>query len=298
MPKERNYNPVQAQHKADKAKAIKKSKSEQQARRNEKLAKQNPDRIQKQIDDLKALKESGGKLTNHEEQALEALEKDLKAVKKAREALGDKAPTFSHYHGPRSRDNNGGGGGVLGKRRRDDDASASDDSDVPEDVKSIPMPRDTPPPIPKEVLDEWYSKRRARRAAHASANENADPGAGTNANKEPLGENERGGGQRQRLEAPVVEAKVVYEAKPMVRDLKKEAVSAFMPTAVRMKIEKVNGQGGLLEPEEADRLEREGYLKTGGGAAPIGGEDMEVDHREAAPRRVMVEDAEDDEDGA
>ncbi|KAK0729806.1 WW domain binding protein 11-domain-containing protein [Lasiosphaeris hirsuta] len=272
MPKERNYNPVQAQHKADKAKAIKKGKSEQQARRNEKLAKQNPNRIQKQIDDLKALKESGGKLTNHEEQALEALEKDLKAVKKAREALGDKAPTFSHHDGPRSRDNNGGGG-VLGKRRRDDDASGSDDSDAPEDVKSIPMPRDTPPPIPKEVLDEWYAKRRARRAAHASANENTNPSAA-----------------RQRSEAPVVEAKIVYEAQPVVRDLKKEAVSAFMPTAVRMKIEKVKGQSGLLEPEEADQLEREGYLKTGGG------EEMEVDQQEAPPRRVMVEDAEDDED--
>jgi hypothetical protein len=28
--------------------------------------------------------------------------------------------------------------------------------------KSIPMPRDMPPPIPKEVLAKWYQKRRER----------------------------------------------------------------------------------------------------------------------------------------
>ena len=36
---------------------------------------------------------------------------------------------------------------------------------------------------------------------------------------------------------------------------------------VRKKLEKGKGAGGLLEPEEADRLEREGYLgmKEAGG---------------------------------
>lgn len=48
----------------------------------------------------------------------------------------------------------------------------------------------------------------------------------------------------------------------MVRDLQKEAVSAFMPTVVRRKLEKSRGTGGLLEPEEVDRLEQEGYIKT------------------------------------
>ncbi|KAK3335706.1 WW domain binding protein 11-domain-containing protein [Cercophora scortea] len=307
MAKEKGVNPVQAQHKADKAKAIKKGKAEQQQRRNEKLAQRNPDRIQKQIDDLKALKESGGKLTSIEEQSLEALEKDLKAVKKAREALGDKAPVFTQHRGP-PRQGGGGGDGVLGKRRRFDEDVSSDDSDVPEDVKSIPMPRDTPPPVPKEVLDEWYAKRRAKRSA-ANANQHdaraggtrADSGpVGTSANKLPLGAREwmtdRTTAAAAAVAAPaaaapvVAEAKTVYEAKPVIRDLKKEAVSAFMPAVVRMKLEKGKGQGGLLEPEEADRLEKEGYLRAAGTARPA----SETD-RPAGPRAVAMEEVEDED---
>ncbi|KAK4043749.1 WW domain binding protein 11-domain-containing protein [Parachaetomium inaequale] len=270
MAKERGYNPVQAQRKADKARTIKKGKSEQQARRNEKLAQRNPARIQQQIDDLKALKDGGRKLTAHEEQALEALEKDLKAVKKAREALGDKAPQFGR--GPPRQGQRGDG--VLGKRRRDDEDASSSDSDVPDDVRRIPMPRDTPPPIPKEILDEWYAKRRAKR------------------NAERASEAE----QRQESEkpaAPVVEAKTVYEAKPVVRDLRKEAVSAFMPAAVRTKIEKGRGQGGLLEPEEADQLEREGYLRAPG-STRLQPEQPQLDEH-AGARRVTMEEVADEE---
>ncbi|KAK4154838.1 WW domain binding protein 11-domain-containing protein [Chaetomidium leptoderma] len=272
MAKERNYNPVQAQHKADKAKAIKKGKSEQQTRRNEKLAQRNPGRIQQQIDDLKALKDGGRKLNTHEEQALEALEKDLKAVKKAREALGDKAPQFGHGHGPPRHGQRGDG--VLGKRRRDAEDASGSDSDVPADVKSIPMPRDTPPPISKEILDEWYAKRRAKRDAERASEAE----------------------QRQDSEkpaAPVVEAKTVYEAKPVVRDLQKEAVSAFMPSAVRTKIEKGKGQGGLLEPEEADQLEKEGYLRAPE-AMRLQPEQMEP-RQDAGTRRVMMEEVDDEE---
>jgi hypothetical protein len=218
-------------------------KADLQSRRNEKLAQRNPERIQQQISDLKAINEGGGNLTALEEQSLEALEKDLKAVKKAREALGDRAPAFGRGTG-RQGGGGPGGGGVLGKRRRDAEDGSSSDSDVPGDVKSIPMPRDTPPPIPKEILDAWYAKRRARR----------------NANQEPLGR--EGRVQSENSPVPAVEAKTVYEAKPVVRDLKKEAVSAFVPSAVRMKLEKGKGQGGLLEPDEADQLEREGYLQT------------------------------------
>ena len=239
------------------------------------------------------MKEGGGKLTSVEEQALEALEKDLKAVKKAREALGDKAPTFSRGHGS---SHGSRGDGVLGKRSRDAYDASSSDSDVPEDVRRIPMPRDTPPPIPKEVLDEWYAKRRARRAANANAT--------TNANEEPLGDGkERDVGQRQKSAPATVEAKTVYEAKPVVRDLKKEAVAAFMPTAVMMKVEKGKGKAGLLEPEEADQLEREGYLKTQGpqGATnkpPAGDGELGVNlQRPEVPLRMaMVEDAEEEEE--
>jgi len=302
MPKERNFNPVQAQRKADKAKAIKKGtplmpvhgreatdsqptgKAEVTTRRNERLAKRNPERISQQIDDLKAITSGGGKLTRHEEQVLEGLEKELKAVTRARDSLGDKAPAF---HG-RPRD--GAGGGVLGKRRRDGGGGgSSSESDVPEDVRRIPMPRDTPPPIPKAALDRWYEKRRAARS--------------TNANMEPLGEGRRrfGGGEGGeggeaaadvKPAPPPVEAKTVYEAKPVVRDLRKEAVSAFVPTAVRMKIDKGKGKAGLLDPEEADRLEQEGYLRTGAGGGAAGAESGEG----AGSRNVTMEDA-DDEDG-
>ncbi|KAF6812578.1 WW domain binding protein 11 [Colletotrichum plurivorum] len=263
MPKERNFNPVQAQRKADKAKAIKKGKAEVQSRRNEKLARRNPERLQKQVDDLKAITEGGGKLSRHEEQVLEGLEKELRAVKKAREALGDKAPSFGRgFH------RDGDSSGVLGKRRRDND-DASSEEDVPEDVKRIPMPRDTPPPIPKEVLDKWYAKRRARRQAEQAENRKSE--------------------KDDKPATPAPEPKTVYEAKPMVRNLAKEAVSAFVPTAVRMKMDKGKGQGGLMEPEEADRLEREGYLKTTGA-------DGTEETAPTGPRKVTMEEVEDDED--
>lgn len=195
---------------------------------------------------------------------MEGLEKELKAVKKAREALGDRAPALSKGGwGPR-RD----GDRVLGKRRRgDEDASSSDEENVPEDVRRIPMPRDTPPPIPKDVLDEWYAKRRAKRAANQNANDT------------PLGGAEK-------MPAAPVEAKTVYEAKPVLRDLKKEAVTAFIPAAVRMKMSKGKGEGGLMEPEEADRLEKEGYLKMKGGDGT--GEAGEN-------KRATVEDAEEED---
>ncbi|KAI1778900.1 WW domain binding protein 11-domain-containing protein [Hypoxylon cercidicola] len=271
MPKEKNYNPVQAQRKADKAKAVKKGKAEAASRRNEKLAKRNPERIQKQIDDLKQITSSGGKLTKHEESVLEGLERDLKSVVKAREALGDKAPSFGRGGGPRA------DGGVLGKRRRGGDGASSDDSDVPDDVKSIPMPRDTPPPIPKEILDAWYAKRRAAR----------------NANDTPLGgsrgHEDNSNNNKQPPPSAPVEAKTVYEAKPIVRDLRKEAVSAFVPTAVRMKMEKSKGQGGLMEPEEADRLEREGYLKSTPGMDDTSGPTT------TGPQKVSMEEVEEDD---
>ncbi|EPE04655.1 ww domain binding protein 11 [Ophiostoma piceae UAMH 11346] len=314
MPKERNFDPVAAQRKADKAKAIKKGKAHVVEARNERLAKKNPDRISKQISDLKAITEGGGKLTSHEQQVLEGLEKELKAVTKARDALGDKAPTFGSGYDRRER-RDGDDFGHGRKRRRDDDKSSSDGSDVDDEVRRIPMPRDTPPPIPRRYLDDWYAKRRAK----WNAGQNTSTG---NANNEPLGES-RASGRRDTLTstatpampttsaAPVtlpkaqpVEIKTVYEAKPVVRDLQKEAVSKFMPTVVRRKIDKSRGRGGLLEPEEADQLEQEGYLTTTGS----GGHDSApssvstttqqgtVANIPRAPHQATVEDADDDEE--
>lgn len=132
------------------------------------------------------------------------------------------------------------------------------------------MPRDTPPPIPKDVMDAWWARRRARRQAERGDDHHPakDRGAST-------------------TPAPAIEAKTVYEAKPMVRNLQKESVSAFVPSAVRAKMAKGSGQGGLMEPEEADRLEQQGYLK---------GYSAGNDQKPSAPHGATVEDAE-DEDG-
>ncbi|RFU73682.1 hypothetical protein TARUN_8577 [Trichoderma arundinaceum] len=307
MPKEKGYNPVQAQRKADKAREIKKvkaaspltstvssaGKAEAQGRRNEKLARKNPDRIQKQIDDLKAVTAGGGKLTRHEEQVLEGLERELKSVRKARDALGDKAPGFGG-RGWR-RDDDGSRSGALGKRRRGDGDGSSSDEDVPEDVRSIPMPRDTPPPIPKAEMDKWYAKRRARRNAENAARR-GDDAAGDEAGDGQDNGKGKGTARTQRNAPPVVESRTVYEAKPVVRDLRKEAVSAFVPTSVQMKMNKGKGQGGLMEPEEADRLEKEGYLKLASGSGRgDGAEDGEEEEEAASSRHVMMEEVEDEE---
>lgn len=218
---------------------------------------------------------------------LEGLERDLRSVKKARDALGDKAPAFGRGGSgfrDRERDSEGGRHSVLGKRQRGrthEDWSVSDE-DVPEDVRSIPMPRDTPPPIPKEVLDEWYAKRRARWAAEHPEKQNQE------------GDQRRDGpgGDRAAREKPVVEAKTVYSAAPVSRDLRREAVTAFVPTSVKMKMDKGQGQGGLIEPEEADRLEKEGYMKANYSA----GAETQPASTERQAHAVTMEEVEDDED--
>ncbi len=157
------------------------------------------------------------------------------------------------------------------------------------------MPRDTPPPIPKEVLDKWYQKRRDRMGQQ-------NVGRGTNANMTPLGDNERRVGHNDREAkrpenlAPKFEPKTVYEAKPVVRDLRKEAVS-FVPAAVRAKLDKLKGVGGLVEPEEADKLEKAGYMGTTQRSESIEEhEENAAKSTQRGPRAAMVEEV-DDEDG-
>lgn len=222
MPKEKSVNPVAAQHKADKQKAQAKNKKQLQSQRNEKLARRNPERLQKQIDELKEL-EARGVLRPKDKETLTQLEKDVRGVRRAREALGDAAPKFAER-----RDH--GGGDVrqeqrdrrqgLGKRRRDEEDAHDSGSETDPDVRSIPMPRDTPPPIPDHP-----------RKAHALP---AKP-------------------------VPAAPAQTVYSSAPQLRDLKKEA-TRFMPAAVAAQKARIKGQGRLLEPEEADRLEKSGYM--------------------------------------
>ena len=271
--KERSVNPAAAQRKQDKQKSMKKGKAEALARRNEKLARRNPDRIQRQINDFKAMEEAGQKLRPRDKEILEALEKDLRGVLKAREALGEKAPKFGDGHGPR-RD----GDAVLGKRRRDEEHGRypheSDSSETDEDVRRIPMPRDTPPPIPRQP------RRRG-------------PGE-----KE---DSELRGPHSLPSRPPAVEHKTVYEAQPEIRDLRKEAINKFIPAAVRMKQESIRGTGKLLEPEEMDRLEKAGYNATAPAGQPstAGDEQLSLEEEERRFNRemktVQIEEVEDEE---
>lgn len=221
------------------------------AQRTERLARRNPDRLQRQIDELKAVEESGGKLASRDKKVLEELERDIGRVRKARETVGvperDSRGPDRGDRGSGDGRSRGGRGATLGKRRRDDgydhESGSGSGSETDESVRRIPMPRDTPPPIP-------FPNRHRQNGRRPE-----------NANLEPLGEG-RGGGEREPHALPprpVVQAQTVYEAKPAVRDLRKEAVSRFVPSVVARKLEAKKGQGRLLEPEELEALEREGY---------------------------------------
>ncbi|OCK79749.1 hypothetical protein K432DRAFT_382772 [Lepidopterella palustris CBS 459.81] len=244
MAKEKTINPAQAARKAEKQRALKKSKAQLQAQRTEKLARRNPERLQREVDDLKSQEQSGN-LRPHDRQRLAQLEKDVAAIKKAREALGDRAPKFGGGGGGEHRDErrDSRGGGVLGKRRRDGGKSRQGDgessSETDEDARNIPMPKDTPPPIPRQD--------RHRKPQPGNANDTLM-------------------GQPRITHAlpPKPVAKIVYEAAPQLRDLRKEATTGLVPTAVQNKLKLAEGkvQGRLLEPEELDKLEREGYRST------------------------------------
>lgn len=271
--KERSINPAAAQRKQDKQKELKKGKAEAQARRNEKLARRNPDRIQRQINDLKGVEESGQKLRPRDKEILEALEKDLRGVLKAREALGEKAPRFdpgrSQGQGQGQGQGRRGGDGILGKRQRGSDDTRmprdSESSETDEDVRRIPMPRDTPPPLPQ-----------TRRHGHGQSGASGP---------HPL----------PSRPTPVAQARTVYEAKPEIRDLRQEATNKFIPAAVRMKQQSIRGQGKLLEPEEMDRLEKAGY--NAGPEAQAGVQSLEEEEERFNKdlRSVQMEEVEDEE---
>ncbi|KAI4194530.1 MAG: hypothetical protein LQ346_003670 [Caloplaca aetnensis] len=260
MPKERTVNPATAHLKSEKARALKKSKLAVSAQRNERLASRNPSRLERQISELK----EAGLNNARDKRQLEELEKQLAAVKKAREKVGDKAPMFGGGGGRGDREGvRGGRGGILGKRGRDGERRwrdlSSSGSATDESVRRIPMPRDTPPPISMQ-------HRHNRRQKPGTRGENGH--AAENANLEPLGAGREGTnhGLPQKPE-PVTVAKTTYEAKPVVRDLRKEAVRAFMPAVVARKVQAVKGGGigGRLSEEEEETLEREGHTGVGTG---------------------------------
>ncbi|RVX71434.1 hypothetical protein B0A52_05006 [Exophiala mesophila] len=250
--KERSINPAQQQRKLEKQKQLKKSRAELQAKRNEKLARRNPDRLERQIQDLKAL-EASGDIKAREKAILEELERDLKAVRKARETLGDNAPKFGNSRSREGENNNH----VLGKRRHDGERKfphrrrESPGSDTDDSVRRIPMPEDTPPPIPREF-------RRHNNHNHNHNGSHQDP------SQQGLEQQDNHHHNLPSKPAPVIESKTTYSSAPQLRDLKKEAVSRFVPDVVRRKQDAVKGgpSGRLLEPEALDRLEAEGYKNS------------------------------------
>ncbi|KAK9462823.1 uncharacterized protein V1516DRAFT_621077 [Lipomyces oligophaga] len=84
MAREKGYNPAQAQHKKDKANAIKKAKAERSAQMVEKLSRRNPERMERQIERLKEL-DGEGRLQGPDRKLLADLEKQIVLVRKAKE---------------------------------------------------------------------------------------------------------------------------------------------------------------------------------------------------------------------
>lgn len=132
------------------------------------------------------------------------------------------------------------------KQRNDD----SEGSETDESVRNIPMPRDTPPAMPVR-----HNRGREQNHQHVSGANTLPLGQGLRiGSREPLGSQEK-------LAEPQVQAKTIYVAQPAVRDLRKEAVGRFVPAIVQRKIDAKKGTvvGKLLEEEELEKLEQEGY---------------------------------------
>ncbi|MCJ1467223.1 hypothetical protein MMC07_005846 [Pseudocyphellaria aurata] len=267
--KERTLNPAQAQRKLEKQKALRKGKASVLAQRTSRLAARNPDRLERQIAELKELKQSAGgegKLGARERKQLEDAERDLARVRKAREVVGGKGGGGGGGRGGGDGHRGGGlGGREEGKRRRDETSSAwkrdeesEAEEDTDESVRQIPMPRDTPPPIP--------SSRHRHPPTLTSTSPPVPRPAQTNANLIPLGTS-RLSTTPVTSTAPVTRPapKTTYESLPSIRDLRKEATEKFIPAAVRRNLARARGEGGggLVEEEEMERLEKGGYGTTG-----------------------------------
>ncbi|KAK6330066.1 hypothetical protein TWF718_003494 [Orbilia javanica] len=225
MPKERSINPAAAHLKSEKAKALAKSREQRQQQRQEKLARRNPDRLQRQIDELKDKETKGLALSVHERKTLEELEKDVKAVKKAREALGvpqqqergqqgDRGRGDRGRGGFRGRGGGGGRGGFDGRQRREGrpgDNGEDSDSSTASSVADIPLPTG-PPPLKQLQIGR---KDAEPLPAHLKGLPSKPGAAGTESGT--------------KAPQPVV---TTYSSAPVMRDLRKEA-AVFMPAAVQ-----------------------------------------------------------------
>ena len=309
MAKEKGaVNPAQAARKAEKQRAIAKGKAAKQAQRTEKLAHRNPTQVKNDIDELRARQNrQGGELKPHERARLSQLEKDATAISKARDKLGDKAPAFRGYGGGKGgakdgqnrdgADQRGAVGtnndSVLGKRDRDGnlphqpgapekdvDALEPDElsSATDDDVAGIPMPLGTPPPPSPRVrpADDHYVawngycvlqsavpllEERLKQEQHASP-----------------------------PEAPEAKkTKLVHSADAQLRNLPAES-RKFVPAGVATKMRAAQSQGNqLLEPEEADKLERQGYAIGVAGSSTAAASSPALVARAPAPQAHFLD---------
>ena len=245
------------------------------AQRNERLAHRNPEKLQTQIEELRARQSEHGQLPQRDQAILAGLERDVGRIRKAKAALGH-SPSEQLFAGSRAGERDGAHRQVLGKRPRGSGTRhvSPPSSDTDEEARSIPMPRDTPPPIPRRHFD--------RRRAGPEQNESA---------------------VQSQQQAPAPTTQVVYESKPVIRDLRKEAIG-LVPSVVKRKLDAVRGglDQPLLEEDELDRLEKEGYgipshqSKTASTSVntntPVTEEPAQ--HSRTHSRRARVEDADDD----
>ena len=237
------------------------------------------------MSELKALEASNpGGLKPREKKQLEDLERDVSRVKKARDTLGVKDRTRTQgdrENGSYERRGGRGDGTMLGKRSRGWDKE-EESSDTDPEVRNIPMPRDTPPPIPRPRQKDFASRH-------------------GNANLEPLGDNVRvPHGLPSRSDSTmsppstvssVPQVRTTYEAAPQIKDLKKEAIK-IVPNVVRRKMAASQGQGAsgrLLEEEEMAKLESEGYGTRSGKGPEVEGDDKRTHGGEVATDQSLVQ---------
>ncbi|KAF2157047.1 hypothetical protein K461DRAFT_263999 [Myriangium duriaei CBS 260.36] len=221
MPKEKSLNPVAAHHKAQKKASVKKNKAVVQAQRQDRLSKRDPARLERQIASLQSLSSSGA-LKPRDKDTLAALERDLAAVRKARERAGVPEREHRDYREER---------GERERKRRRTYEDEGDETDP--EVRGIPMPRDTPPPVPR------------------------------------AGVRGRDGEKKEPVEARITysSAPVMRDLKAAATG------KGFAPAQVRRNMDKVKGKGGLVEEEEWERLERAGYQGSSIGGGTVGGKE-------------------------
>ena len=278
-----DINPALAAHKAAKNKSIKKGKADVQAQRNERLGKQNPERIQRQIDELR----ESGDLRPQDRQKISDLEKSLKSVEKARKALGERAPEFRPL---RDFKQDGDRGGALGKRKRehgqdrhrdDQKRDGEESSETEEDVRKIPWPKDVEniQPIPRRQ------------------NQRSQPDdAGAATNKLP-----------EKPAQPVV-ARTTYSGSAQLRDIQQDAVNAFLPqhrkpavpaSETTMSTEdkaQAEADGLTAAKKAADAAEKEAEFNIMAGEAAAGGPSADLDEELMRIEQELIQVENEDDD--